>query len=588
MRGLHERITSRAWAITLVLASSWIAASTAANTPPSALPAHVLRDELARGDRTAEAVTRHFLARIEAFDDRYRSVLAVAPDALDQARRLDERFASEGPVGPLHGLPVLIKDNIETRELPTTAGSLALADSRTERDAPLVARLRHAGAVILGKTNLSEWANFRSNRSSSGWSAVGGQTGNAIDPDRSPCGSSAGSAVAVALAFAPLAVGTETNGSIVCPASANGIVGFKPTVGVVSRRGIVPITMTQDTAGPMARDVTGTWLLLQAMAGADDDDPMAALAAGTVLDGAPAPADARTLRLGILRSATGYHEGVDALFDQALARLRAAGITIVDDLAIGPPPGFGAATHRILIHEFDETIDRYLAALPPPRNRWTLEDLIAFNEAHAEEELRWFGQELFEETAAYDPAGSPSGDALADDPSVAERQHGTGDPLPTRGGDEDSAGEATGERAATDQTTGEPLRPEQASGLPAGAEGGGGGTGLPAYAEALVLARAATRDEGLDRLLAEHDLDALLAPTDGPAWMIDLVNGDHFGGGFSTYPAVAGYPHLTLPMGRVHGLPIGLSVTAGAREDRTVLAIGLLLEQLDLAAGEYP
>ncbi|MEM9300800.1 MAG: amidase [Pseudomonadota bacterium] len=503
-----------ALALLLLLATAGHGAEFAA--PPSQQSAAALHADLVAGRRSAENVTRHFLARIAAMDGRYRSVIAVAPDAVEQARRLDRHRAAGKPLGRLHGIPVLLKDNIESRELPTTAGSLLLADNWTGRDAPLVAALRRQGAVILGKTNLSEWANFRSTRSSSGWSGVRGQTGNAVDPARNPCGSSSGSGTAAALAFAPLTVGTETNGSIVCPATINGVVGFKPTVGLVSRKGVVPISPSQDTAGPMARTVLDAALGLAAMVSPDADDPMAALAQGVVVPGQFEAADLMTLRVGVLRSATGYHDGVDALFDAAVAALGAGGATIIDDLAFDPPDGFGQHTFRILLNEFRTTMDAYLATLPGEPGGWTIEDLIAGNERLAADELRWFGQELLLQAA--------------DAPGM----------------DDDD------------------------------------------YGESLVLARRVTREEGIDRMLEAHDLDVIIAPTRGPAWMTDLVNGDHFGGGFSTYPAVAGYPHLTLPMGRVHGLPVGLSVFAGAGSDFAVLAAGMAIEGTGVGAAAWP
>ena len=479
-------------------------------------------EELIRsGDLTAEALTRAALDRIEALDDELHAVIAVDPTALDQARQIDRELAETGEVAgplrprrPLMGIPVLIKDNIETAAQPTTAGSLALAANATGRDAPLVARLRQAGAVILGKANLSEWANIRSERSSSGWSAVGGQTRNPHDPTRSPCGSSSGSAAGVAAGYAPLAVGTETNGSVVCPASANGVVGIKPTVGLVSRTHIVPISHSQDTAGAMGRTVADAVALLEAMAGRDPQD------AATVALGERAPdafgrdlsahldADGlRDKRIGVVRSLAGFHSEVDALFDRAIADMEAAGATIVDDLAFERPEGFGKASFDVLLYELKADLDAYLAGLPDETlSRLTLERLITFDEDHADEEMPWFGQEIFEQAQATDGLESET------------------------------------------------------------------------YREALALIRKATREDGIDRLVREHDLDALIAPTGGPAWTIDLVNGDHFSGGSSTYPAVAGYPDLTLPMGTVHGLPVGLSIFGPALSEPTLIEIASAYE----------
>ena len=450
-----------------------------------------LRSMVVEGKITSVALVRYFLDRIAAHDRELRAVLALDPTALAQAEALDAELAADGPRGPLHGIPVLLKDNIETRSQPTTAGSLALKANDTGRDAPLVARLREAGAVILGKTNLSEWANFRSERSSSGWSAIGGQTRNPFDPTRSPCGSSSGSGVAVAAGLVPLAVGTETNGSVVCPASANGVVGIKPTVGLVSRTHIVPISHSQDTAGPMARSVADAVVLLEAMSGPDEADPATFRAEGkhdrdltARLEGA----ELEGKRIGVVRSSAGFHSEVDELLEKALETLRDAGAEIVDELALERPEGFSQATYDLLLYEFKHDLNAYLADLPDERlSSLTLETLIAFNREHAAREMPWFGQEIFEKA----------------------------------------------------QEKG-PLTEE-------------------AYREALALVRKATRNDGIDALLTKHELDALVAPTGAPAWKIDLINGDHFIGGSSTFPAVAGYPNVTVPMGDVHGMPVGLS-----------------------------
>jgi amidase len=474
-----------------------------------------LQELIRSGDLTAEALTRASLDRIEALDGELRAVLAVDPTALEQARALDREREESGPRGPLHGIPVLIKDNIETAAQPTTAGSLALAGNDTGRDAPLVARLRQAGAVIVGKANLSEWANIRSTRSSSGWSAVGGQTRNPHDPTRSPCGSSSGSAVGVAAGYVPLAVGTETNGSVVCPASANGVVGIKPTVGLVSRTHVVPISHTQDTAGPMGRTVADAVILLEAMVGPDEADPatrrVQKLAAGHFdrnLSAHLKPDGLRGKRIGVVRSAAGFHSEVDALFDRAVEGLRRAGATIVDDLELERPDGFSRAAYDVLLHELKHDLNGYLASLPDERlSQLDLAGLIAFNQEHADEEMPWFGQEIF-------------------------------------------------------------VRAQETGGL-----------GAETYREALELVRKATREDGIDRLIEEHELDALVAPAGGPAWTIDLVNGDHHLGGSSTFPAVAGYPNVTVPMGAVHGLPVGLSIFGPAFSEPTLIEIASGYEQ---------
>ena len=463
-----------------------------------------------RGQLTSEALTSHYLRRIAAHNDELNAVIAVNPEAMRAARQLDVERASGELRGPLHGIPILIKDNIETREMPTTAGSLALAGNLTGRDAPLVARLRAAGAVILGKTNLSEWANFRSERSSSGWSAVGGQTRNPVDPTRSPCGSSSGSAAAVAAGMAAAAVGTETSGSIVCPAAATGMVGIKPTVGLVSRTHVVPISSSQDTAGPITRTIIDGAILLDAMAGPDPADPATHLAPERFAvdhTAGLAQAGLQGRRIGVLRSAGGYHEAVDERFEAAVATLAAGGAEIVDDLALETYDGFGADSYTILLYEFKATLNDYLASLPPPFNELTLATLIEFNRDHADAEMPWFRQEVFEQAQAKG--------ALSDEEYVQARD-----------------------------------RAQQA-------------------------ARAA-----IDDLLEQHGLAALVAPSYGPAWKIDLVTGDHFLGGFARTPAVAGYPHITVPMGKVHGLPVGLSFTGPAFSEPQLLQLAQAYERL--------
>ena len=471
-----------------------------------------LQTLMENGDLSAEAITLAYLERIARRDPELNAVIATNPEAAAQARALDQE-RREGKVrGPLHGIPVLLKDNIESREpLPTTAGSLALAGNITGRDAFSVARLRAAGAVILGKTNLSEWANFRSERSSSGWSGVGGQTHNPYDPTRNPCGSSSGSGVAVAASLAAAAVGTETNGSVVCPANANGIVGIKPTVGLVSRTGIVPISHSQDTAGPMARSVADATTLLSAMIGRDENDPITELAekaAGWTLEGHLRSDGLDGKRIGVVRSLAGFHSEVDRLLEQAIVDLRAAGATVVDDLAYEETEGLSQAAYDVLLYEFKHDLNAYLAGLPNIEDlpAATLEELIAFNRAHADEEMPYFAQEIFDLAQAKGPLTDPE------------------------------------------------------------------------YLEALELVQKTSR-HGIDRLLADHKLDALIAPSGGPAWKTDLVNGDHFAGGSSSYPARAGYPNITVPMGRVHGLPVGLSFFASALSEPTLIEIAYAYEQ---------
>ncbi len=488
-----------------------ICATAGAQTPWHEQSVEQLRQQLVNGQVSAEALTAHFLDRIETLDSELASVLAIDPTALDQARALDEHLAGGGEAGPLHGIPILLKDNIETRDQPTTAGSLALKHNQTGRDAPLVAHLRAAGAVILGKTNLSEWANFRGERSSSGWSALGGQTRNPYDPSRSPCGSSAGSGAAVAAGFAPVAIGTETNGSIVCPASANGNAGIKPTVGLVSRTHIVPISHTQDTAGPMAMRLADATRVLAAMMGADPADEATSERPAWSAEELVAALDNASLdgmRIGVLRGLSDFHPDVDRAYDQAVAQLREAGAEIVDEVSLAWPDGFWQDTYTVLLHEFRHTLNAYLSDLPDAElSRLDLADLIEFNRQHAELELPWFGQEHFER--AHETAGIESEN----------------------------------------------------------------------YLQALARIRAATREDGIDRLLAEHGVDLLISPTGGPAWKIDWVNGDHFGGGSASPAAVSGYPAITLPMDTIHGLPVGLSFFAGRYSEPTLIRAARAFER---------
>jgi amidase len=436
------------------------------------------------------------------------AIVALDPRALADAKALDARPTK----GPLYGMVLLVKDNIETADgLPTTAGSLALKDNVTGRDAPLVTRLRGAGAVILGKTNLSEWANFRSSHSISGWSAVGGQTRNAIDPLRDPCGSSSGSAAGVAAGFASAAIGTETDGSITCPASVNGLVGLKPTVGLVSRTWIVPISASQDTSGPITRNVRDAALILSAIAGTDPADPATRDADVHRTDYA-ASLDAGSLkgaRLGVLRFAAGFHPETDAVFATALARLRAAGAVLVE---IEKGPGGKAlddAEQTVLLTEFKSGINAYLASTSPQHvHTRSLADLIAFDQAHAAQEMPYFGQELFEN---------------------AEKAKGLDD---------------------------------------------------RAYLKALADGRRIAGAEGIDKLLKDNDVVALIAPTAGPAWLIDPILKDFsLGGAAGQLAAVAGYPHLTVPMGKVSGLPVGLSFIGPAWSEPRLLSLGYAFER---------
>ena len=458
----------------------------------------------------AEVNVRTALDRIAAVDPRLHSVIAIDPTAIDQARSADAGTLR----GPLAGQPVLIKDNIESAgALPTTAGSLSLANNVTNRDAPLVARLRSAGAVILGKTNLSEWANIRSNHSISGWSAIGGQTHNPWALDRNTCGSSSGSGAAVAAGFVRFAIGTETDGSITCPASINGIVGLKPTVGLVSRTHIVPISHSQDTAGPMTDDVRDAAEVLTVIAGSDPADAATAEADKHKTDYAAA-LDANALkgkRIGVMRFASGF--GTDAAFETALALLREQGATLVDiktfdDSAIGRNEQF------VLLTELKADMAKYLEDSPAPVAVRSLADLIAFDKAHAQQEMSLFGQETFEE---------------------AQKTRGLDDPK---------------------------------------------------YRKARQASFRAAGPNGIDRLLKQYDVVALVGPTMPPAWKIDAANGDQIsGGGAGSLAAVAGYPHLTVPMGLVKGLPVGLSFIGPKWSEQLLLNLGYAYEQ---ARGPFP
>jgi amidase len=473
-----------------------------------------LSEDLAAGRTTSVALVQGYLDRIERIDrsgPTLQSVISLNPEALAQARMLDTERAAGRSRGPLHGVPVLLKDNIESRELPTTAGSLALAGNMTGRDAPMAARLREAGAILLGKTNLSEWANFRSTRSISGWSAVGGITRNPYALDRNTCGSSSGSGAAAAASLAAGTIGTETSGSVVCPSSFNGLVGLKPTVVLDSRTHVVPISHSMDTPGPMTRTVRDAAMLLTVIAGKDPADPATQEADARKKDyAAGLSADAlRRKRLGVLRLSPGSVPAVDKLYDQALADLRAAGAELVEVTAPPDVRGVGSRIGAILSTEFKADLNAYLATTPAAVSTRTLADLIAFNAREAARQMPLFGQELFEQSEATK--------GLAD----------------------------------------------------------------PAYVEALAAARKLAGPEGIDRVLAAQDLDALVTPTMPPAWPTDPAGASRPPGGdvITGVPAVAGYPHLTVPMGLANGLPVGLSFVGTAWTEQELLAMGYAYEQ---------
>jgi len=483
-----------------------------------------LQAGLAAGRWTARSLAEAYLGRIEALDRRgpmLRSVLEVNPEALALADALDAERHAKGPRGPLHGIPILLKDNIATADrMQTTAGSLALAGVAVPRDAFIAARLRAAGALLLGKTNLSEWANFRSTHSSSGWSGRGGQCRNPYALDRSPSGSSSGSGAAAAANLAAATVGTETDGSIVSPAAACGLVGIKPTVGLLSRAGIVPISHTQDTPGPMARTVADAAALLAGMLGGTNgsdgiDERDEATRASRGKAGALAdlsklldPGALKGARIGVLRKRyTGYSPATDSLFEEALDVLRKQGAVVVDPADLATAGKMDAPEYTVLLYEFKADLDRYFADLGPASPVHSLADAIAFNAEHRDEEMPYFGQEIFQQAQAKGPLSSKE------------------------------------------------------------------------YRAALAACRRLARKEGIDATLTRHKLDALVAPTQGPAWLIDLVNGDFVTGGSSTPAAVAGYPSISVPMGAILGLPVGLSWIGPAWSEALLIRLAFAYEQ---------
>ena len=499
---------------TLFIAAMLLAAAPAAAQQIEEASIADLQAMIARGS-SSEAITRAYLARIAAMDRKgptLRAVIATNPDALTQARAADARRKAGKSLGPLDGIPLLIKDNIETADpVPTTAGSLALKANLTRRDAPVVARLRAGGAVILGKANLSEWANIRSSRSNSGWSAVGGQVRNPYALDRTPCGSSSGSGAAVAASFAAAALGTETDGSVVCPSSINGLVGLKPTVGLVSRTYVVPISHSQDTPGPMARSVRDAAILFGAMIGNDPADAATKDADRHARDyaAALAPGGLKGLRIGVLRPQ--MTEAQLKVYEAALAVLKARGAELVD-IEVPAAAGLGEAEFQVLITELKADMATYLATTPAAVTARSLDDLIAFNKANAAAEMPYFGQETFEAAAK------------------------------TRGLDD---WEYRGARA-----------------------------------KSLRLAGA----EGIDAMLAKGKLALIVSPTTGPAWLIEPVYGDQGQGpSASRLPAVSGYPHLTVPMGLVRGLPVGLSFIGPAYGEALLFSAGYDYEQASRA-----
>jgi amidase len=475
-----------------------------------------LQAAMASGKYTAQGLAERYLARIKDLDRAgdlpLLSVIELNPEALAIAAALDAERKAKGPRGPLHGIPILIKDNIATADrMQTTAGSLALVGAVPSRDAFVVERLRAAGAVILGKTNLSEWANFRSTHSSSGWSGRGGQCRNPYAFDRTPSGSSSGSGAATAANFCAVSVGTETDGSIVSPSAACSLVGLKPTVGLVSRSGIIPISHTQDSAGPMTRTVADAAALLGVLVGVDPSDAVTATSQGHAqadytrfLD----PNGLKGARIGVPRERYfGYHPATDALIEKALELMKAQGAIIVEDTSLPTAAKMDEPEMEVLLYEFKADLEAYLAGLGERTRVRTLADLIRFNEEHRDTELPWFGQELFLQAQEKGPL--------------------------------------------TDKK----------------------------YRKALEACRKLSRARGLDAVMAKHKLDALVAPTQAPPGLIDLVNGDHWLGSSSSPAAVAGYPSITVPAGYVAGLPVGLSFIGRAWSEPTLLRLAFAYEQ---------
>ncbi len=473
---------------------------------------HEQQAQMAAGKLTSSSLVQQYLARIAAVDKagpRLNSVIETNPDALKIATEMDRERASGRLRGPLHGIPVLLKDNIATADrMSTSAGSLALDGVRAVKDAHIVTLLRNAGAVIIGKTNLSEWANMRSTKSVSGWSGRGGQTKNPYALDRNTSGSSSGSGAAAAASLATLTVGTETDGSIVSPSSSCGIVGIKPTLGLLSRSGIIPIAHSQDTAGPMTRSVADAALMLAAMAGPDPDDKATADSKNRVGDYAAALRldGLKGKRIGVARNFFGSNDAVDAIIEKELAVLRSQGATLVD-VKVPNVDKYNESELQVLLYEFAPGLEAWLKNYAPHAPVKNMADVIAFNDKNAAREMPYFKQEHLVAAQAK--------------PGLDARE----------------------------------------------------------YREALANDLRYSRDEGIDQVMKEHKLDALVAPTGGPAWLTDYVNGDHYGGSFSSPAAVAGYPHITVPAGFTRGLPVGISFVGGAWSEASLIGMAYAYEQ---------
>jgi amidase len=473
-----------------------------------------LQAGMTSGKYTARSIAEKYLARIEQIDKQgpaINSVIEINPEALSIAEALDKERKQKGPRGPLHGIPVMIKDNIDTADrMMTTAGSLALVGAKPPKDSFVAQKLRETGALLLAKTNLSEWANIRSEHSTSGWSGRGGQTKNPYALDRNPCGSSAGSGAGVSANLCVAAIGTETDGSIVCPSSTNGIVGIKPTVGLVSRTGIIPISHSQDGAGPMCRTVRDAATLLGALTGLDGEDPATSdsreksytdYTQFLKADGL------RGARIGVVRKNFGFHEAVDNIMENALDAMKKEGAILVDPAPIESAGKFGESEFTVLLYELKSDLNAYLARLGPNAPVKTLKDVIDFNDRNREKEMPYFGQDIF----------------------LKAEEKG---PLTTQ-----------------------------------------------EYIDALAKNHQLAGKEGIDATMDKNNLDALVGPTGGPAWLTDHINGDSFGGGSSSTAAVAGYPNITVPAGFIHGLPVGISFFGRAWSEPALIRLAYAFEQ---------
>lgn len=473
-----------------------------------------LQEAMKSGKLTSRSITEKYLARIDQIDKQgpaINAIIELNPDALSIADTMDNERKEKGPRGPLHGIPMLIKDNIDTADkMMTTAGSLALLGSRAPKDSTVAQKLRDAGVVILGKTNLSEWANIRSNHSTSGWSGRGGQTKNPYALDRNPCGSSSGSGAAVSANLAAAAIGTETDGSIVCPSSTCGVAGIKPTVGLVSRTGIIPISHTQDTAGPMCRTLRDAAIVLGALTGMDTADSATADSrehSYTDYTQFLKEDGLRGARIGVVRRTFGFSEDVDRVMETALETMKKQGAILVDPTSIESAGKFGDSEFMIFLYELKADLNAYLAKLGPNAPVKTLKEIIEFNEKNSTKEMPYFGQDTF----------------------LKSEEKG---PLTTQ-----------------------------------------------EYIDAVAKARDLARKEGIDATMDKNNLDALVGPTGGPAWLTDHINGDSFGGGSSSTAAVAGYPNITVPAGFVHGLPVGVSFFGRAWSEPVLLRVAYAFEQ---------